>query len=238
MLAGEVELLRKAEGGLLLPTTPSGHVATSVPNGTAATVRVLGPSDHALPAPQMSAEDDATLADRLQQLAMPAPSAAIAATQATTPTTTRKAGGTPARSRTAGGVGTPMLAAAGGGRRAGSGAGAGRPTAESVALMLTQALRVDDRALLEQCLAIQDPTVVRGSVRRIPTPYILPFLRAVRSRSLLLLLLLLLFLVGLPESGVCVCGCLCQPAFVWMHACCVCVGAVWLTGVGGRPPSS
>ena len=47
--------------------------------------------------------------------------------------------------------------------------------------MVSQALRADDRILLEQCLAIQDPAVVRATMRRLPTQHVLPFLKAVRD---------------------------------------------------------
>ena len=50
------------------------------------------------------------------------------------------------------------------------------PKAESLVKMLVQALHSDDNSLLEECLNTTNETVVRNTVKRLPTQYVVPFL--------------------------------------------------------------
>jgi len=53
------------------------------------------------------------------------------------------------------------------------------PKADSLQAVLVQALHTNDAALLESCLAVTDPTVIRNTVSRLPSQYVLPFLQVV-----------------------------------------------------------
>jgi hypothetical protein len=54
--------------------------------------------------------------------------------------------------------------------------------ADSLQSMLVQALRADDRALLESVLAVADARIITNTVRRLPVHSILPFFNAVVAR--------------------------------------------------------
>lgn len=54
--------------------------------------------------------------------------------------------------------------------------------ADSLQSMLVQALRADDRALLESVLAVADVRIIDNTVRRLPLHSILPFFNAVVAR--------------------------------------------------------
>lgn len=174
MVEGELSWARKVDTGLLLADDSAAAPSSAAdgPNG----VKLLGPADMALPAPQLPDADDATLAEKLEQLQVQAARKAGK---------DGKAGASPSRVVKAEPVvsvvaGRPRAVARRGG--GGKGSGVGRPSAESLQLMVSQALRTDDRSLLEQCLAVQDPAIVRATVRRLPTGHVLPFLKSVRRR--------------------------------------------------------
>eukprot|EP01135_Chromosphaera_perkinsii_P003578 Nk52_evm36s248 gene=Nk52_evmTU36s248 len=50
------------------------------------------------------------------------------------------------------------------------------PKAESLVKMLVQALHSEDNSLLEECLNTTNENVVRNTVKRLPTQYVVPFL--------------------------------------------------------------
>ena len=75
-------------------------------------------------------------------------------------------------------VGTDASGAVGGpGERAGE-----APQAHSLLQLLVQALHSDDSQLLEECLAQTNETIVRNTVKRLPTSYVVPFLTQVVDR--------------------------------------------------------
>jgi len=51
------------------------------------------------------------------------------------------------------------------------------PKADSVQAVVIQALQSDDKATLEKCLAITDPVIITNTVRRLPTSYVVRFLK-------------------------------------------------------------
>eukprot|EP01116_Phalansterium_solitarium_P021244 TRINITY_DN6521_c0_g1_i1.p1 TRINITY_DN6521_c0_g1~~TRINITY_DN6521_c0_g1_i1.p1 ORF type:complete len:662 (+),score=197.41 TRINITY_DN6521_c0_g1_i1:114-2099(+) len=52
------------------------------------------------------------------------------------------------------------------------------PKADSLQAVLVQALHSKDNALLESCLAVSDPVIIRNTVQRLPLQQLLPFLKA------------------------------------------------------------
>jgi len=56
------------------------------------------------------------------------------------------------------------------------------PKADSSAVLLTQALKNEDNALLEDCLSCRDHSLITNTVRRLPVTSILPFLKQVSNR--------------------------------------------------------
>jgi len=59
---------------------------------------------------------------------------------------------------------------------------AAAPKADSSAVLLTQALKNEDNALLEDCLSCRDHTLITNTVRRLPVTSVLPFLKQVSNR--------------------------------------------------------
>lgn len=56
------------------------------------------------------------------------------------------------------------------------------PRSNALAEVLSQALKGQDKELLERGLSVQDPDLIRHAVRRLPTEYILPLLDALVVR--------------------------------------------------------
>lgn len=56
------------------------------------------------------------------------------------------------------------------------------PAAGSLQQALVQALHTNDKALLEACLRHNDPQVIRSTVQRLPTTYVIPFLQQLIER--------------------------------------------------------
>lgn len=56
------------------------------------------------------------------------------------------------------------------------------PKAGSLQQMLIQALHTDDSVLLEKCLMVSSPTVIRRTIQRLPPPYVIPFLTQIIAR--------------------------------------------------------
>lgn len=59
---------------------------------------------------------------------------------------------------------------------------AAAPKADSSAVLLTQALKNEDNALLEDCLSCRDHALITNTVRRLPVTSVLPFLKQVSNR--------------------------------------------------------
>ena len=59
---------------------------------------------------------------------------------------------------------------------------AAAPKADSSAVLLTQALKNEDSALLEDCLSCRDHDLITNTVRRLPITSVLPFLKQVSNR--------------------------------------------------------
>lgn len=59
---------------------------------------------------------------------------------------------------------------------------AAAPKADSSAVLLTQALKNEDSALLEDCLSCRDHALITNTVRRLPVTSVLPFLKQVSNR--------------------------------------------------------
>lgn len=53
------------------------------------------------------------------------------------------------------------------------------PSADSIGVILLQALQSDDDQLLETCISVGDITMIQRTVERLPSEYILPFLNTI-----------------------------------------------------------